>query len=936
MGWREGVAALAAALLASAPAVAELSQPVPLADIGSNPTTVQPLYEWSGAIQFVPLAGATFFDAWEGARGNELWRSDGTPAGTFAVRDLCPGACNGRESPELVVSAGALWFQGNDGAHGFELWKSDGTAAGTTLVKDIGPGFASSFPTFLTPAPGGLYFVADDGTHGQELWFSDGTAAGTQLVADLLPGDPDPIPNVRDALGPTHLTTLGSVLLFAAEDDVNGRELWRTDGTLAGTTLVEDIVPGAGGGIYAIPFLPFWEDRPVVAGGLMFFAGRVDGTIATVPWASDGTAAGTVALVASPASTWQTHAFFAFDDDVLFSGGESGNRTLWRSDGTPGGTAPLGSAANGGERLGPSAFARLGDLVYFDGFQLGAGSELWVTDGTEAGTHLVTEIGAGAASGVFHFGFVAGGGRVFFHANDGSGAGLWASDGTAAGTAMVSDLDPGTGNDIIGIGGASPTYPAAIGEHLFFRGWDGEQWSTRTLDLEGGAQQTLHDSSDPAGSMAFCCPSAVPHENGFAFVAVDSTHGGEPWVTDGTAGGTALAADVFPGVEASIAWPTEQRVASVPGKLLFIANADGNSGTQLWSFDGAAVTQITNQPLFAGPGTIASWNESAFFGMDGGVWRTDGTVAGTVELQPSGNAGGFTPVGDRLYFVAGGGPWVTDGTAAGTHRVAPSVNLFAGRLMAAKDEQGAARLYFFAAGAAAGTELWVSDGTDGGTRLVVDLRAGSAGSIPAVYSTWQEEGPILAGLGSKALFVADDGMGAGVELWVSDGSPGNATLLEVRPGAAGSDPRWLTTVGDRVYFVADDGVHGRELWVTDGTLAGTHLAADVRPGADSAMPTSFEAWNGQLFFAADDGVHGMELWGTTGAGGAAELVVDLRPGVAPSSPQGLTKNGDALMFFADDGTTGVEPWAIFVRRPLIADAFESGDLDKWSTRTSPP
>ena len=76
-----------------------------------------------------------------------------------------------------------------------ELWKSDGTTAGTVLVKDINPGLtagypnvpASSEPYGLTALDGQLLFTANDGIHGDELWKSDGTAAGTVLVKDIAP-----------------------------------------------------------------------------------------------------------------------------------------------------------------------------------------------------------------------------------------------------------------------------------------------------------------------------------------------------------------------------------------------------------------------------------------------------------------------------------------------------------------------------------------------------------------------------------------------------------------------------------------------------------------------------------------------------------------------------------------------------------------------------
>src|SRR5580704_11931564 len=85
-------------------------------------------------------------------------------------------------------------FNADDGVDGVELWKSDGTAAGTVMVKDIDPGSDGSFPNSLTNVNGTLYFSADDGTDGFELWKSDGTAAGTVMVKDINPGLGDSAP----------------------------------------------------------------------------------------------------------------------------------------------------------------------------------------------------------------------------------------------------------------------------------------------------------------------------------------------------------------------------------------------------------------------------------------------------------------------------------------------------------------------------------------------------------------------------------------------------------------------------------------------------------------------------------------------------------------------------------------------------------------------
>lgn len=146
--------------------------------------------------------GVTYFSA--GA--NQLWKTDGTDAGTVMLKDF--GASGGFGPREMMVLGSQVFFSGGTAAGGRELWKTDGTAAGTVQVMDIRPGTASSLVQRLTVYGDRVYFIADNGTNGLELWSSDGTDDGTALVKDINPGSA--------ASTPGDMTNLGGLLYFAA------------------------------------------------------------------------------------------------------------------------------------------------------------------------------------------------------------------------------------------------------------------------------------------------------------------------------------------------------------------------------------------------------------------------------------------------------------------------------------------------------------------------------------------------------------------------------------------------------------------------------------------------------------------------------------------------------------------------------------------------
>ncbi len=238
-----------------------------------------------------------------------LYTSDGTPEGTRQVKDVA--------ASNLINVAGTLFFAGadvNDSSpyNGFELWKSDGTEAGTLEVKDIAPGedwrgsARSSEPQNLTDFNGTLYFLVRRGNLDESsLWSSDGTEEGTINFANssifarpfvfqdqLFVQDGHVIGSHsgNQSLGlweearPRDLLVADDAFFFTAEGELTGRELWKSDGTAAGTMRVVDLAPGNEWGV-PNGELFHWK-------GSVYFAGN-DGVSGLELWRTDGTANGT-------------------------------------------------------------------------------------------------------------------------------------------------------------------------------------------------------------------------------------------------------------------------------------------------------------------------------------------------------------------------------------------------------------------------------------------------------------------------------------------------------------------------------------------------------------------------------------------------------------------------------------------------------------------
>jgi ELWxxDGT repeat protein len=254
------------------------------------------------------MNGQLFFEANSSKTGMELWKSDGTATGTVVVKDIQKGSKAGH-AHDLLAVGNTLYFSSIDATHGLELWKSDGTAAGTVLVKDINRGQGTGVSSFLTTrvAVGNtLYFVGNDGIHGMELWKTDGTAAGTVMLADINPG--------TNTSNPRYVTAFNGKVYFTADDGVSS-VLWVSDGTAAGTTVFHNIA---------------MSNEPLqVFGGRLYYQTMNDGG-----WSSDGTAAGTAPTEFRPLVTVNGQTLYAHSDP------DHGEEP-WIGDGTALGTSLL-------------------------------------------------------------------------------------------------------------------------------------------------------------------------------------------------------------------------------------------------------------------------------------------------------------------------------------------------------------------------------------------------------------------------------------------------------------------------------------------------------------------------------------------------------------------------------------------------------------------
>ena len=203
------------------------------------------------------------------------------------------------------------------------------------------------------------------------------------------------------------------------------------------------------------------------------------------------------------------------------------------------------------------------------------------------------------------------------------------------------------------------------------------------------------------------------------------------------------------------------------------------------------------------------------------------------------------------------------------------------------------QLFFTARTPSKGRELWKSDGTRTGTKLVKDIDPGAANSGPRDLTV----------VDGKLFFVAHHPV-RGFKLYVTDGTASGTRMLW-RASADYSNPDGLTKVGKTLFFQAKHPRKGYELWKSDGTKAGTRLLKDIAKGVPDSDPGSFVRLGSWLFFVVEKDGRG-QIWKTNGT--RTFRVADRFAPGGIARPSQLTRVGQKLFFRAGDGTHGTELW----------------------------
>ena len=397
--------------------------------------------------------------------------------------------------------------------------------------------------------------------------------------------------------------------------------------------------------------------------------------------------------------------------------------------------------------------------------------------------------------------------RLLFAAvgDDGRGKELWMTDGVSE--TRLTDI-------LAGSGGSFPLALGQVGKFVYFSADNGDGRDLYRLDTTN----LNVISVGPANSG----PSFVAYPTGTLYLSMDDgVHGRELWAAN-AAGGVSMTGDAFAEGSLDPSW------GGTIGNTVVFAGNDKDKGIELFASNGGTahlikdINPLGNSNPGGGSSQFHQFGNMILFGASDGtgstLWSSNGTSAtklSTVEIPQdfftydNGHAervlfSGQTPGGFDQFL------YVTDGTSGGTKRVTTKVEEPYGFTL----YKGV--VYFSGQDSAHGRELWKTDGTESGTKLVADIDFTPAYSSPSN----------LIELNGKLMFTTAD-----QRLWTSDGT--DPSIHEVRSFLSVGN---FVDMGTEAYFVALTSSGGWQIWSTDGTSASATNLVPENDGTNGYIP----------------------------------------------------------------------------------------------------
>ncbi len=516
----------------------------------------------------------------------------------------------------------------------------------------------------------------------------------------------------------------GSGIIFTADNGINGSEIWFSDASVAGTNMIKDINPGTTG--------------------------------------------------SNPLS------YFSYNSKLLFTANDASGRELWITDGTLSGTNLVKDINPGAAGSNPANFNSFGLNVLFVASTVAEGGELWLTNGSAGGTVLVKDIWPGIAGSNIVQVTNSGLGYVYFVANNGvNGEELWVSDGSVGGTVLVKDIFPGTGTSNIQI-------CKMAGGLLFFIADNGvngkELWRSdgttagtfMTKDINIGIANTFSGN-----------PYTIVYNNKLFFMVFDPSNGNEMWESNGTFAGTVVN-NLTPGNGGT---NFVSNLYIYNNNLYFLVKKATND-TMIFYDVLNNVTNCSVVKKFTGQISSDFYN---FIQTDNSKFIALNTNVACISTS-----------GENFF--------VSDGTALGSNIITSKEFCFNFANSVTKIPFIANSWIYPIDNGTGDKELNTINYFTGTPNLIKNINP--TANFNAAFNSWNYKNYFL---NNKYYFLANDGS-TGSELWVTDGTNGGTNLtLDIFPGITNGP---VSTNGDftaivtanNIFFYANNGSTGRELW----------------------------------------------------------------------------------------------------------------------------